>query len=371
MNVLFLEAYDGGSHRAFAEGWRRRSRHKVRILSLPARKWKWRMQTAAWVFAQEVEKNPELRDTDLIFATDMVNLSEFLGLTRRRFAHVPALLYFHENQYSYPPQVDGTSDFAWGAVNSASALAADGLIFNSPFHRRDFFRCWRRGNRRMPDARIDEARIDALEKDSLVIPVGIDFDFLDQHETRREGGAPPLILWNHRWEHDKGPEAFFEALAKVKKRGRAFRLAVCGESFPAKPPCFEKAKKDFVDEIEAFGFLKDPADYARLLWEADIVVSTSKQEFLGLSVIEALWCGCHPLLPKRLNYPDLLPAEQHDAHLYDSDADLANRLTDLLDERKNSASNPVYSPRQEHLLAYSQSSVAERLDQLAHKTDLQ
>jgi hypothetical protein len=61
-----------------------------------------------------------------------------------------------------------------------------------------------------------------------------------------------------------------------------------------------------------------------MLWQADIAVSTAIQEFFGISVVEAMYCGCVPVLPRRLSYPELLPAEHHDACLYDGA--LADRL---------------------------------------------
>ncbi|UCC45787.1 MAG: DUF3524 domain-containing protein, partial [Candidatus Zixiibacteriota bacterium] len=44
MQILAVDPYYGGSHKAFLEGWSEVSRHQWRILSLPARKWKWRMR---------------------------------------------------------------------------------------------------------------------------------------------------------------------------------------------------------------------------------------------------------------------------------------------------------------------------------------
>ncbi|NQU42919.1 DUF3524 domain-containing protein [bacterium] len=360
MRILFLEAYYGGSHRAFAKGWTERSRHDIQLLTLPARKWKWRMQTAAWLFAEQANRlDPP---PDIVFATDMVNLAEFLALTRRRLGHTPAILYFHENQYSYPPQIEGKPDYRWGVINTSSALAADALVFNSEFHKQDFFENWRRGNRAMPDGEIEPRRLDRIERAARTIPVGIDFAFLDRHALKRPPvpDGPPRILWNHRWEHDKRPEAFFEALGKVKVKGRRFRLVVCGESFPERPPCFDLARERFRDEIEVFGHLPERRDYAKWLWRSDIVVSTSIQEFLGLSVIEALWCGCRPLLPNRLNYPFLLPRDQHEGHLYESDQDLVSRLEDLLREGEEIG----YPPRQAFLRACDWDRVAGDLDDL-------
>jgi hypothetical protein len=43
-------------------------------------------------------------------------------------------------------------------------------------------------------------------------------------------------------------------------------------------------------------------------------------------VVEALYCGCAPVLPRRLNYPGLIPPALHDACLYDDEAGLVERL---------------------------------------------
>ncbi len=43
MKILILEPFFSGSHRQWAEGYQRHSRHEVEILSLKGRHWKWRM----------------------------------------------------------------------------------------------------------------------------------------------------------------------------------------------------------------------------------------------------------------------------------------------------------------------------------------
>ena len=53
------------------------------------------------------------------------------------------------------------------------------------------------------------------------------------------------------------------------------------------------------------GFAKDKAHYWDLLQQSDIVISTSNQEFFGISIVEAVYAGCYPILPKRLSYPEV------------------------------------------------------------------
>ncbi len=79
-----------------------------------------------------------------------------------------------------------------------------------------------------------------------------------------------------------------------------------------------------------YGYAESEADYARLLWSADVVLSTAIHEFFGVSVVEALHCGAWPVLPRRLSYPELLPAELHDACLYEDFAGLVARLREAV-----------------------------------------
>jgi glycosyltransferase involved in cell wall biosynthesis len=118
-----------------------------------------------------------------------------------------------------------------------------------------------------------------------------------------------LLLWNHRWEHDKGPETFFGVLERLAGRDVPFRVAVCGERFRETPAVFEAARARLGARLVQFGFVPDRGAYLDLLARTQLVVSTALHEFFGLAVLEAVQLGARPLVPDRLCYPELYPAE--------------------------------------------------------------
>ena len=97
MDILLVEPYFSGSHKTWAKGYQSFSSHNIQILSLPGKFWKWRMHGGAITLAKqfmEMDFSP-----DLIIATDMLDLTTFLSLTKSRTAHIPNAVYFHENQF--------------------------------------------------------------------------------------------------------------------------------------------------------------------------------------------------------------------------------------------------------------------------------
>jgi glycosyltransferase involved in cell wall biosynthesis len=113
------------------------------------------------------------------------------------------------------------------------------------------------------------------------------------------------ILWAARWEHDKDPETFFDAIARLQACGADFRLSVIGEQFNQVPPVFQTAREQFADRIDRWGYQETRADYRAALTEADVFVSTAKHEFFGISAVEAAAAGAMPVLPDRLAYPEV------------------------------------------------------------------
>ena len=168
-----------------------------------------------------------------------------------------------------------------------------------------------------------------------------------------------MILWNHRWEYDKNPDEFFQALYQLQEEGLPFEVAVLGESYRNCPPIFAEAQQRLGERIIQFGYAEDFADYARWLWRADILPVNSNHDFFGASVVQAIYCDCTPLLPRRLAYPEHLPAAMHDRFLYDNFDDLLSRLREML-------KNPVRETGElrSHIAHYDWEEMVRRYDDL-------
>lgn len=325
LRVLVLEGFWGGSHRAAAEGWARASRHAVSLEHLPARFWKWRMRGAAFELARRLRGR--LDGVDVLFATNVMDLAHLRAFLPER---IPTVLYFHENQASYPSlEEEGAPepDLSYAFTDLAGALAADRVAFNSAYQQQAFFSAMGALIRRMPDTRPRWA-LEEVRAKCAVLPLGVSLS--DIPARRGADGGPPVLVWNHRWEYDKDPGTFFRVLGRLAERGVAFRVAVLGESFRRRPPAFEEARRSLGERIVRWGFVPDREEYLGILARADVAVSTARQENFGISLLEAAYAGAHPLAPRRLSYPEVLPPELHPGCLYRDEADLESRLVSLL-----------------------------------------
>lgn len=332
MQILFLESFFGGSHMDFALGLKEHSKHEIDILSLPARNWKWRMHGAALEFAKQIEN---IDKYDLIFATDMMNLADFIALLHIKA--LPVILYFHENQLTYPLSPEQKSDkkkrqksdLQFGYTNITSALSATKVFFNSKFQFDEFILKIDELLKIIPDFKPEWIKDEILMKSSVLYP-GCRFPQASVELGQSDIKSSPLIIWNHRWEWDKNPDDFFWVLSVLKEKNIPFKLALLGEKPGKIPGNFKKAEKDFSNEIMAFGYVESKNEYISLLKKGAIVVSTSIQENFGISIIEAVRMGCIPLLPGKLSYPEVMPKNYLNEILYSDKKELAVKLENIL-----------------------------------------
>lgn len=368
--IWLLSPYDTGSHAAWARGYARHSRHQITRLSMPGRFWKWRMQGGAIELAAQAQTLLAAGPPPaVVLTTDMVHLPTWLGLVRRQLPDdVAVVCYMHENQLTYPWRPGEKPDLTYAMINWLSQLAADRVLFNSRYHLESWFEELPRLLKHYPDFN-HLPQVAHVHARSQVVPVGIHCDGpqatmeqqarVEQHATmEQQAGAPPLILWNQRWEYDKRPDRFFALLYRLVEAGIPFRLAVAGENFRNVPAEFEEARTRLADTIVHWGYLPKRADYRTLLQQADLVISTADHEFFGISILEAICAGAFPLLPARLSYPELIPADLHPACLYADDEMLWQMAC-----RRLTAPRPAPPSLREHIAqTYAWPVVARQLD---------
>lgn len=303
MRILYVEPFEGGSHAAFSRTLMGALDADWMPLTLPARHWKWRMRGCAAYFTQ-AHAEALAQPYDLVLASSYVPLAELVGLAPS-LAPVPRVLYFHENQLAFPtlgPQQP--RDHHFGFTQLVSALAADRCVFNSAYNRDSFLAEAEALLRRMPDA-VPKGWVPAIRDRSVVLGVPQPFSTAPVQPAEQHPQGP-LVLWNHRWEHDKNPETFLRGMATLADEGVPFRLAVCGQRFRRAPAVFDELEQALAPRAVQWGSADAPR-YQALLDTADIVVSTAHHEFFGVSVMEAVHHGARPLVPDRLAYPELWP----------------------------------------------------------------
>ncbi len=306
LDVLVVEPYLVDSHEAWVCGWERHSAHRIDVISRPGERWRDRLRHASFEVAEEITSRG--LTPDVLVVSSMTNLAQLVAIVPH-LRMVPSVVMMHENHIAYPDRsVDGvarpnSSEFA--SVTIAALLAADAIVWNSDFHHSVVRRAL--DNQGLCSAR----QLAQIEHRSSTIPVGIE---APDAPTSVQPGGPPLILWNHRWDHDKGPQAFFAALNEIEDLD--WRLAVVGRNTRTDPQEFRRARRRYADRIEEWGWAP-PDRYRSLLHAANVVVSTAHHEFFGIAVIEAVAHGAVPLLPRRLAYPEVIPVAHHADVFYD------------------------------------------------------
>lgn len=335
MRVLLLSAYDAASHRYWHQGLCQAfPQWQWQVLGLPPRYFNWRVRgnSLSWAFQErEILTSPY----DLLICTSMVDLSALRGFVPA-LATIPTLVYFHENQFAYPRSSQQFESVEPQLLSIYTALCADVCVFNSAYNKTSFLDGAEKLLRKLPD-HVPAGVLDKLQ-DSPVLPVPLSDEAYVARSTVHDKNILD-VLWNHRWEYDKGPERLYHLLCLLVKQPLPVRLHICGQQFRQEPAVFEK-----IGEIAAahpelvarFAYIDDPQQYQQLLCETDIVLSTALHDFQGLSVLQAVAAGAYPLLPNRLVYPEFFPSRCLYASSDDVDAevqDLYRRLQALCAQR--------------------------------------
>jgi glycosyltransferase involved in cell wall biosynthesis len=298
--------------------------HEVTKVTMPAENWRWRMRGAAVGLGELVgEAYSNRPPPDVVMVSSLLDLALFRELTYRHWGRPPTVLYMHENQLGYPSQRGTDPAYPW--INWTSLLAADEIWFNSQFHLDSLIAALPAFLARFPDGPHD-TQLDSVVSRSLVMPPGVDLTGIT---PQRNSSQRPRLLWNHRWEHDKRPDRFADALRTLEDLD--FEVILCGEEPLGGDDIREQVVALLEDRLVWLGFASRD-QYLDLLSQSDIVVSAAEHEYFGISVVEAIAAGCCPVVPDRLSYPELLSDWSGDRVLYvgsDPAPMLRARLSDI------------------------------------------
>ncbi|MBN2340508.1 MAG: DUF3524 domain-containing protein [Deltaproteobacteria bacterium] len=321
LRIAYLEPFYGGSHKRFVDGLISYSRHSLELFSLPDRFWKWRTRGAAPAFYNMLSV-PEAYD--LIVASDMVNLAELQGLWK---TEVPLVQYMHENQLTYPLEDGSEPDANYVMTDLLSMLAADRVVFNTNFHRTALLQAADAFVLRLPDFKPGWIVSRLAEKSEVLYPgVQLSDRVAAARANERSPHAGPVLLWNHRWEYDKQPNVFLALLRLLRKQGTPFLLLLLGDRATVPHSDMIRIEQEFPLQIVFSGYAESSIAYERWLSRADIAFSAAIQENFGIAAVEAMSAGCAPLFPRRLAYPEIVPASWQERGLYDGLEDAAARI---------------------------------------------
>ncbi len=369
LNVLLVEPWMSGSHAQWADGYARWSSHSVSVIGLPAGPWRWRLRAGSTPLAQLIKDHVAANGPpDVLLMSGLVDGAQLLGLARRAVPpSVPLVVYQHESQLVYPT-TNGRVDEESVLRNWSTWLAADKVLFNSDFHRKSVETALPAFLARQPET--DQlAALESVLAKFDVLPVGIELvpsaqgASVPESSITREGtvdGSVPVIVWPHRWEPDKDPDAFVRALAKLDQNQLDFRLVLAGTDSMVPNDARRRIIDRWSDKIVAVGPFPR-SEYEELLAKSDIVVSCAKHDFFGVAVAEAVAAGCVPVLPDALAYPELISEPWRDIALYQPGS-FGSRLIEVVGSLAQY--RLAISGLDESMTRFGWAQVAQRLDEL-------
>ncbi|XP_054199915.1 tRNA-queuosine alpha-mannosyltransferase isoform X8 [Homo sapiens] len=379
MSILIIEAFYGGSHKQLVDLLQEELGDCV-VYTLPAKKWHWRARTSALYFSQTIPISEHYRT---LFASSVLNLTELAAL-RPDLGKLKKILYFHENQLIYPVKKCQERDFQYGYNQILSCLVADVVVFNSVFNMESFLTSMGKFMKLIPDHRPKDLE-SIIRPKCQVIYFPIRFPDVSSTSTRvgtgKEKGSVQTCAYLHSHVIELMPgqhkhsvqfyrKASFTPSVRFMPKHKTTHLkkmlglkgnggAVLSMALP-----FQPEQRDSEDLLKNFNSECDThcgLDTARqeylgnsLRQESDLKKSTSSDnssshhgenkqnltvdpcDILGgvdnqqrlLHIVwphrwlEAVYCGCYPLCPKDLVYPEIFPAE----YLYSTPEQLSKRL---------------------------------------------
>ena len=297
LDILALEPFHGGVRRAMLEAVSRCSRHRWKILKLPARRIERRLMVSAAWFAECIARNG-VGNVDLVFSSEALNLAEFLRL-RPELGRKPSVVYFHDNQLP-DPRREEHYECETDLVNLNSATAAGEIWFNSIYNLRSFLHRASRMVARHPELQSPNP-MPRLTAKAHLVPPPIDVGAMQPGALSEAPAAdrdPRIILFDARGADHALIAGTLDALAAG---GERLDVTVIGRvaNLPA------GLRPVILNE-------RDDAAHVRALRDSGVFVTARTDAAADDLVVRALAAGCLPVVPNSGVYPELLPEGLHD-----------------------------------------------------------
>uniref|UniRef100_A0A2K6PHW8 tRNA-queuosine alpha-mannosyltransferase n=1 Tax=Rhinopithecus roxellana TaxID=61622 RepID=A0A2K6PHW8_RHIRO len=330
MSILIIEAFYGGSHKQLVDLLQEELGDCV-LYTLPAKKWHWRARTSALYFSQTIPISEHYRT---LFASSVLNLTELAAL-RPDLGKLKTILYFHENQLIYPVKKCQERDFQYGYNQILSCLVADVVVFNSVFNMESFLTSIGKFMKLIPDHRPKDLE-SIIRPKCQVIYFPIRFPdvsrFMPKHKTThlkkmlslKGNGGTVLSMALPFQPEQRDSEGLLKNsnsecdahcgldTARQEYLGNSLRqesdLKKCTSPENSSSHCGENKQNLTVNPCATLGGVANQQRLLHIVWPH--------------RWLEAVYCGCYPLCPKDLVYPEIFPAE----YLYSTPEQLSKRL---------------------------------------------
>ena len=245
----------------------------------------------------------------LLLATDMLDLTTFLALTRE-LTHAHPRARSTCTRTSSPtrrgPAKSATCTMALSTM--PRMLCAERVLFNSPYHLESWFDELPRLLKHFPDYN-ELPTVAALRARSEVLPLGLDLAALRRPPPDAPRGGPAADPVEPPLGVRQEPGEFLRALYALAERGLEFQRGAPGRGFVRVPPEFEEARARLGDAHRAVRLCRAamptmPAGCGRPISSSAPPCTT----FSAPRWSRRMYCGCLPILPDRLAYPQFIPA---------------------------------------------------------------
>jgi glycosyltransferase involved in cell wall biosynthesis len=185
---------------------------------------------------------------------------------------------------------------------------------------------------RLPDHRSLDT-LDVIRHKTDILPIGIEKEkILKLSANYKRDNTLPVLLWNHRWEHDKRPDLFVQLCTNLRKEGKKFKINFIGKSSGQCADLLQKFKHDFQDDILNWGHVDSYDAYLKILMSSDILPVCSEHDFFGIAVLEGMYAGNTPILPAGMVYEEHFTSDPSD-YLYNGFDGLAERCLAAINKR--------------------------------------